>query len=83
MKIRQTGTSLDFGILISVLVLVLLSLIVLNSISPNIFPQYYLFVIVGFLAFFLFTRIDFDILSAFSAHLYVLSIIFLFLPIVF
>lgn len=62
--------------------LVLISIIVLRSIYPSVFPQYYLFVGLGILVFYLFSRISFNIFSAFSSHLYLISIVLLFIPLV-
>jgi rod shape determining protein RodA len=54
---------------------VFLGVSVLNAISPLLFPGYYVFYIVGLLAFILFSKIDFEILRLYSTHLYVLSVI--------
>jgi len=62
--------------------LVLLSIIVLRSIAPNLFPLYFVYIVLGVLAFLVFSKIDFDILSYFSKHLYVGSIIFLLIPLI-
>src|SRR5436190_20065298 len=60
--------------------LILFSLLILRSIAPFLFPSYFIFIILALIAFFIFSKIDFDILLLFSRHLYVLSLIFLFLP---
>lgn len=61
--------------------LVILSIIVLRSIAPFLFPYYFFYIILAFLVFFLLFQIDFEIISLFSRHFYIGSIIFLILPI--
>lgn len=78
---RATGS--DHIMLFGICFLILLGLAVLRSLSPSIFPQYFLFIILGFLGFFVFLQIEFDILVIFSKHLYVLSIFLLILPLIF
>ncbi len=73
----------DSTILIDIAFLILFSVVLLRSISPSIFPQYYLFISLGFFVYFIFLQIDFEVLQVFSKHLYVLSIFLLILPLVF
>ncbi|MBI2066276.1 FtsW/RodA/SpoVE family cell cycle protein, partial [Candidatus Woesebacteria bacterium] len=61
--------------------LVLLSIIVLGSIAPFLFPLYFFYLILAFLVFFLLFQVDFEIISLFSKHFYIGSIVFLVLPI--
>jgi rod shape determining protein RodA len=63
-------------------ILIVISLVVLNSISASIFPQYFAFIILGFLVFLFFLQIDFEVLVAFSKIIYILSIVFLFIPLI-
>lgn len=70
----------DYPLLIGVIFLVALSIIVLRPIAPSIFPLYFLYIFLGAIALFIFMQIDFDVISLFSKHFYVASIIFLFLP---
>ncbi|HJX01986.1 MAG TPA: FtsW/RodA/SpoVE family cell cycle protein [Candidatus Humimicrobiaceae bacterium] len=67
---------------LSVLTLVLISMLVLNSISPSIFPVYYFYVILSFFVFIFFVSVDYKILATFYWHFYVLSIILLILPLI-
>lgn len=71
---------LDYLLLIGIGLLFLLSMIVLRSIAPSLFPLYYFYLALSILVFFLFLKIDFEIVSLFSKHLYIGSIIFLILP---
>lgn len=71
------------ALVVSAIGLIIVGLMALRAIAADIFPLYYLYVVVGILVFWLFSRVDFDILLLFSKHLYVLSVIFLALPLVF
>lgn len=73
-------TNQDYILFASIGLLLLLGIIVLRSIAPFLFPLYYLYLGLGFFAFFLFSKLDFEIISLFSKHLYVASIAFLILP---
>ncbi|KKQ95636.1 MAG: Rod shape-determining protein RodA [Candidatus Woesebacteria bacterium GW2011_GWB1_43_14] len=70
----------NLGLVFAVAVLTATSVIVLQSIVPFIFPQYYFYIALGIVMFIVFSFIDFSVLSAFSPHLYVASIVFLLLP---
>jgi len=72
----------DIALSLGVFILVAVSIFILNSVAVQIFPLYYVFVIVGFILFFLFSKIDFEVLSLFSRQFYVGSLIFLLLPVV-
>jgi len=67
----------DISFTFSIIFLLILSVIVLKSVAPSIFPLYFLSVFIGVGAFFLFSQLDFDIVSLFSKHLYIFSIILL------
>jgi rod shape determining protein RodA len=62
--------------------LITLSNFVLRSVNPSIFPDYYIYIILSFLIFYLFLKIDFDIFLTFSKHLYILSIFALLLTLI-
>lgn len=72
----------DPQIFVSMLILVFISLYILNSFSPDIFPQYYFYVGFSFLAFYIFYAVGFEIIKYFSFHLYVISIVLLVLTLV-
>src|SRR3990167_8737200 len=72
--------SVDKTFLLGIIYLVVFSVIMLRSLAPDLFPSYFIYIAVGFLSFFLFSKIDFDIISLFSKHLYYFSIVFLILP---
>lgn len=68
---------IDIVALISVILLILISLFVLSTLSPGIFPQYYVFIVLGLVAFLVFFAVDFEVFETYSPHLYVLSIFLL------
>ncbi|MCJ7805136.1 FtsW/RodA/SpoVE family cell cycle protein [Patescibacteria group bacterium] len=72
----------DLLLFVGIAILSILGVVVLMAISPQIFPQYFLYVILGFIAYIVFAQIDFDVLSLFSRHFYIGSLIFLILPII-
>src|SRR3989344_2718004 len=71
----------NLDIVIPSLLLMLMSNIVLRSIAPFLFPQYYIYIASGIFFFLLFSHFDFDIVRLFAPHLYVFCIILLILPI--
>jgi rod shape determining protein RodA len=72
----------DLTLTTAILFLIVISTIVLRSIAPSLFPLYFLSVFVSLVAFWLFSSIDFEIVSIFSKLLYGLSVIILLLPFV-
>lgn len=62
---------------VSILILLTLSVIVLTSIASNIFPQYFVYIILSIIAFWFFSKIGFETTSIFSTHLYIFSIFLL------
>lgn len=68
-------------LLIAIGALITLSTIMLNSVAPHLFPQYYLFIFLGLVFLLIFSSIDFEVYSAFSLILFIVSIVLLILPI--
>lgn len=81
MKIVAKTRSYDYLSLIAIVLVIIISTLVLSSIAKFIFPTYFLYIFLSILAFYIFLNIDFEILTLFSKHAYVASIIFLILPI--
>jgi len=79
-KTRRTGRYEPL-FLLAVGFLVLLSTITLRATAGFLFPGYFFYLILAILVFFLFSKIDFEVISLFSKHLYLVSIIFLILPV--
>lgn len=57
--------------------LVIMSMLVLNSVAPFLFPTYYAYILIAAILFYIVRHIDFDIILAFSPLFYGLSIILL------
>ncbi len=66
----------------SILFLIILSIFVLNAISPSIFPNYYLYIFFGLFVYVIFSRVDFNILTLFSPHIYAVTVFLLVLTLV-
>lgn len=77
MKRFLPGLANDKGLVICVSFLILVSIVVLRSIAPEAIFQYSFYIIIGVIAFFIFSHIEFDILTLFSKHFYIVSTIFL------
>jgi rod shape determining protein RodA len=71
------------GILvIAIFILVLISTLVLRSITPELYPNYYIYLVIAVFVFYVFYSIDFEIFKVFSNHLYVVSLLLLLLPLI-
>lgn len=74
--------SKDISLTISVFFLIIFSVVILNSLSRPLFPLYFIYIFVAISAFWFFSQIDFDVVSLFSNHFYIGSIILLLLTII-
>lgn len=72
----------DVYLIVPVLFLVLFGLFILSSLAPNIFPSYFVYILVAFIAFWFFSQVGFEVVSIFSKHLYIISLAFLILTLV-
>lgn len=63
-------------------ILFLLSISILTSIAPTLFPLYFFYIIAAILIFVAFSRIDFEVFLVFSPYLYILCLVFLCLPLI-
>lgn len=72
--------SLDTIFVLGILFLILISLTILHSIAPSLFPLYYFYLMVAILAFVFFFKVGFEVVSLFTKHLYILSVFLLILP---
>jgi rod shape determining protein RodA len=77
---QRDGKNIDIPFFLCILFLIIFSLLILNSIAKFLFPLYFLYVLIGLIAFYIFSKLDFEIVSIFSKHLYIFSIFFLALP---
>ena len=62
---------LDIPYLISIFFLLAFGVLILNSIAKTIFPLYFFYIVLGLGAFFLFSKLDFEVISAFSKIFYI------------
>jgi rod shape determining protein RodA len=67
----------DLNLTLSTLFLIIFSVVILNSLSPVLFPLYFVYIFIALIAFRFFSQIDFDVVSLFSRHFYILSVILL------
>src|SRR5258708_6859298 len=82
MNVATSGTKKDIGITVAFFILIIFSVVILHGIAPFVFPTYFIYLIVAAISFLIFSQIGFDILSEFSTHFYIGSIIFLILPLI-
>src|SRR3989344_6372473 len=68
--------------LFSIFFLILFSVFILFSVSPGLFPTYFVYIVLGLILFWFFSQINFSILALFSTHFYVLSIFLLVLTLI-
>jgi len=80
MKFKGSSWGFDYLFIVGAGLLVVLSVVVLRSVAPTLFPLYFLYLLLAVVIFVIFSAVDFEILSLFSKHLYGLSIILLILP---
>jgi rod shape determining protein RodA len=57
-------------------------LLSLYSISSNLFPNYFIYILLAFIGFIFFSQVDFEIIGAFSGLLYIFSVIALCIPLI-
>jgi len=62
--------------------LIIFSSFILSSVSPQLFPGYFVYIALGLLSFWFFSQTDYSILALFSTHFYVISIILLLVTLV-
>jgi rod shape determining protein RodA len=74
--------NIDLFLVIPVLFTTVLSVIILRSISPSLFPLYFIYIFLGLVTFLIFSKIDYRITETFSPVYYVVTIILLLLTLV-
>jgi rod shape determining protein RodA len=72
----------DISLLISVAFLLILGVFILNSIAPGLFPLYFVYIVLAVVLFCFFSQIGFEIISLFSTHFYIISIVLLVLTLI-
>lgn len=72
----------DIWLSVSISFLIALSIVILRSVAPTLFPLYFVYLVIAVFSFWFFSQVGFEVISLFSKHLYVLSIFFLLLTFV-
>lgn len=67
----------DVTLFLCMAFLLVFSVVLLNSLDASLFPLYFAYIIVSFIAFWIFSMISFDIISLFSRHFYIVSVVLL------
>ncbi len=67
----------DIWLSLAIFFLLGLSITVLSSIAKDLFPVYFIYIVVAIAAFWFFSQLGFEAVSVFSSHLYVFSILLL------
>jgi rod shape determining protein RodA len=81
-SIIKNSIAKDPVITVGISVLILISLFILNSLIPGVFPQYYIYIFLSVFVYVIFVLIGFDIFKYFSLHFYIVGLIFLLLTLV-
>jgi rod shape determining protein RodA len=80
-KIAQKP-GLDYLVLGAIAILITFSIVTLRSIAPSLFPLYFLYLFLALVLFFIVIQLDFEVISLFSKHFYIGSLLFLILPLI-
>jgi rod shape determining protein RodA len=74
---RKTPFNIDWGLLIPVIVLIILSLATLFSIDISLFKSQFIFLIIGIAAFLFFSQTNYETVKFYAQPIYIISIILL------
>ncbi len=72
----------DIAFTLAIVFLIAISSVILKSVYASIFPGYLFLIIFGVILFIIFSFLDFDIISLFSKHFYIGSIVLLLLTLI-
>lgn len=72
----------DITLSISILFLIIFSVAILFSLDKSLFPLYFVYIFMALGVFWFFSQVDFDIVSLFSKHFYIASIVLLLLTLI-
>jgi len=72
----------DISFSLSALFLIFFSVLILSSLDVQLFPLYFVYIVLAIGSFWFFSQIDFDIVSLFSKHFYAISIFLLLLTLI-
>jgi len=70
----------ELPLLTAASLLIFVSLMMLRSLAPYLFPQYFFVIGLGVVSFLIFSQIDFEVLASFYKHIYVVCIVLLIVP---
>lgn len=80
MKTASPSNRFDYILIGATIFLVIFGIVTLRSLAPELFPNYFLYLVLAVGAFILFSQIDYEIISIFAKHLYIFSIVLLLTP---
>lgn len=72
----------DSLLIVPIFLLLVFSVFILKSVSPDLFPSYYWYFGLGVFAFIVFSLFDFEVISAFSKYFYIISIVLLLITLI-
>lgn len=72
----------DGFLTVSATLLMVFGLFVLKSLSPNLFPSYFVYVLIALFLFWFFSQLGFEVVSLFSKHAYFISLFLLILTLI-
>lgn len=67
----------DISLSVAVGFLLVVSVLILTSIDHNLFPLYFIYIVLAILLFWFFSEVGFEVVSIFSTHFYIISILLL------
>lgn len=67
----------DVALFLSVIFLLIFSIVLLNSLDNSLFPLYFVYILISLVTFLVFSMVSFDVVSLFSKHFYIGSVILL------
>ena len=79
---RRMLFDIDWGLIAPVIILVILSLTTLFSINISLFKSQFTFFIIGIIAFLFFSQTNYRTVSLYSAPIYIISVVLLFIVLV-
>ncbi|KKR86971.1 MAG: Rod shape-determining protein RodA [Candidatus Woesebacteria bacterium GW2011_GWB1_41_10] len=72
----------DKLVVLATFFLVAIGVFSLTSVSPSLFPSYYIYILIGIVTFWFFSQIGYDVVSLFSKYFYIVSIFLLVLTLI-
>lgn len=79
----QLFSRIDLKLFLPLMFLTLIGSVILSSVAPSVYPQQFIFLLLAFLMFLIFTKIEMGILRQLAPFLYIFSLLLLLVTIVF